>query len=102
MDTVRVEVDSLTFFIPTAFTPDGNGISDIFFVRIAEVMDFELIIFDRWGEQLFISRDVFVGWDGRKQGSGKKLPEGAYVFSFKGTTTDGKEFNKNGIINLIR
>ena len=101
-DTVRVEVDSLTFFISTAFTPDGNGVSDVFYVRIAEVVNFELIIFDRWGEQLFISRDVLTGWDGRKQESGKKFPEGAYVYSFKGTTVDGKEFTANGIVNLIR
>ena len=101
-DTVRVEVDSIIFFIPTAFTPDGNGFNDMFRVRTEELTEFTLIIFDRWGEQIFISRNASMGWDGRMQKSGKQLPQGAYVYSFKGVTSKEEVVEQSGIINLIR
>jgi len=93
-DTVRVEVDSLDFFIPTAFTPDGNGFNDVFMVRAESLTTFELIVFDRWSEKVFISVSVSQGWDGRMQGTGEKMPEGAYVYSFKGTTADGQTISE--------
>jgi len=101
-DTVRVEVDSIDFFVPTAFTPDGNGFNDMFYVRIADMEDFELLIFDRWGEQIFISRSVNNGWDGRNLTGKKNMPQGAYVYSFKATMINGDIINESGLINLIR
>ena len=101
-DTVRVKVDSIIFFIPTAFTPDENGFNDIFKVRIEDMTEFTLVVFDRWGEQIFISRSASMGWDGRMQKSGKKLPQGAYVYSFKGMTIKDEVVEQSGIINLIR
>ena len=64
--------------------------------------EFELIVYNRWGEQLFISQDISTGWDGNNQETGKKLPEGPYVYSLKGTTIDEEKIDLNGIINLIR
>ncbi len=59
-DTVRVDVDSVNFWVPTAFTPDENGFNDAFIIRIKDLETFQLLVFDRWGEQVFISRDVLV------------------------------------------
>ncbi len=101
-DTVRVKVDSIIFFIPTAFTPDENGFNDIFRVRIEDLTEFTLVVFDRWGEQIFISRSASMGWDGKMQKSGKKLPQGAYVYSFRGLTSKEEVVEQSGIINLIR
>lgn len=101
-DTVRVDVDSIKFFVPTAFTPDGNGFNDAFMIRIEDLESFELIIWDRWGEQVFISRDATIGWEGINQTSGDKMPQGAYVYSFKGTDMDGEVTSQSGLINLIR
>ena len=100
-DTIRVKVDSIDFFVPTAFTPDGNGFNDLFYIRIDEVEEFELILFDRWGEQIFISRSVDIGWNGRNAFN-QNMPQGAYVYSFIATLKDGETINNSGLINLIR
>ena len=65
---VRVEVlDLLTVWVPNAFTPNADGINEVFrpVFNLPEVVDYEFMIFDRWGEQIFTSIDPGQGWDGR-------------------------------------
>jgi gliding motility-associated-like protein len=65
--------------IPNAFTPDGDGINDVFrIVLSAEPLDLELLIFDRWGEQLFSSTDPAATWDGTYNGT--PAQDGVYVY----------------------
>ena len=102
LDYLTILVFSPTFWVPTAFTPDGNGIDDVFFVRGEGIQNLEFSVFNRWGEQIFFTRDINVGWDGTRQTSGDKLPAGAYVYQVKGLHTDGTPVNEKGLINLIR
>jgi len=101
-DTVMVKVLKPFFWVPTGFTPDGNGENDIFFVRGEGIKNFEFGIFNRWGEQIFYSKNQTQGWDGKRQISGEELPAGAYVYYIKGDLTNGYPINAKGIINLIR
>jgi len=70
------------FYIPNAFTPDGDGRNDVFRAVLTSqqlsIVNFRLSIFDRWGGQVFHTEDIGQGWDGTK--SGKPCPEGAYVY----------------------
>lgn len=102
-DAVKVTITEPAFWVPTAFTPDGNGSSDVFYVRAEGFnKDFEFAIFNRWGEQIFFTKDILTGWDGNRQANGDKMPEGAYVYHIKGTLTDGTPVDSKGMINLIR
>lgn len=101
-DVVKITVIAPSFWVPTAFTPDGNGSSDVFYVRGEGILNFEFSIFNRWGERIFFTRDILTGWDGTRQASGDKMPEGAYVYQVKGTLSDGTIVNSKGMINLIR
>jgi len=101
-DVMLLTVFEPTFWVPTAFTPDGNGVSDVFYIRGEGILDLEFTVYNRWGEQIFISKDVNVGWDGTRESSGEKLPAGAYVYQIKGMHTDGTAISLKGIINLIR
>jgi gliding motility-associated-like protein len=101
-DKLRLTVLSSDFWVPTAFTPDGNGISDVFFVRGEGIQNFECAIFNRWGEQIFVSRNIENGWDGKRQNGGEELPQGAYIYHIKGTLSAGKQIASTGMINLIR
>jgi gliding motility-associated-like protein len=101
-DTMLLTVLPSEFWVPTAFTPDGNGISDVFFIRGEGIQNFECTVFNRWGEQIFTSRNMHIGWDGKRQNGGEELPEGAYVYHVKGTLATGKQIASSGIINLIR
>ena len=56
----------MTFFIPNAFTPEGNGTNEIFKCYGLNIVDFRMEIYDRWGELLFQSNDIDIGWNGKK------------------------------------
>lgn len=109
-DSVTVIVDfsgtSNTFQMPTAFTPNGDQLNDIFRLKYAgRVEKFELSVFDRWGVLLYTTKDPSDGWDGTL--NGKPEPPGAYVYVMKITsqcspTGSDQEFVKKGSIVLIR
>ena len=61
---------------------------------------YELRVFNSWGQQIFISQDQDIGWDGTFKG--KDQPEGVYIYVFIGETYDGTIIEKTGDITLIR
>lgn len=67
-------------FIPNAFTPNDDGLNDVFKIKYTEPTfnTFNMLIFSRWGELLFESNDLNVGWDGTY--NGKKCPLGTYIY----------------------
>ncbi len=76
--TVTVTIPLL--YAPNAFTPDGNGFNEVFLPVVSGMVaeDHELMIFDRWGQQVFDSTDLTEGWNGALNNSGEILPEGVY------------------------
>ena len=97
-----VVVKTHDYWLPKAFTPNGNGKNDVLFVRGEEIQDFEFAIFNNMGEAIFLSKNIQTGWDGRKQNSGEEMPQGAYVFFVRGSKMDGSIINDKGLVNLIR
>jgi len=67
---VRVK-DVYTFFAPNSFTPDGDGINDVFLPQghAIDMNEYTLYIFDRWGELIFETNDYYEGWDGTLNGT---------------------------------
>lgn len=101
-DAVKITVVEPDFWVPTAFTPNEDGNSDVFYVRGEGMLNFEFTIYNRWGERIFFTKDFYTGWDGTRQSSGDKLPSGAYVYQIRGILSNGKEIDQKGMINLIR
>ena len=85
-DTIRITgcASAIRFYFPNAFTPNGDGLNDVFIPRGSEVVDFHMIIYDRWGQMVFESHDPATGWDGRYKGEYCA----AGVFSFIATYAD--------------
>ena len=71
-----------TIFVPNAFTPDGDGVNDVFRPIFMDVdpTQHELQIFDRWGQLVWRTTDPNEGWDGRHRDGGPVLPQGVYVW----------------------
>lgn len=95
----RLPSDSILtglFFIPNVFTPNGDGVNDIF--RIAGAIECiqELAIYDRWGNELYYTRTAPFLWDGRNA-RGENLPEGAYVYVLR-----LKNYTRSGTVTLLR
>jgi gliding motility-associated-like protein len=79
VDTVLVENDcEPRIFIPTAFTPNGDGLNDELEVRPRFITNFEIFIFTRWGELIFHSNSQEFKWDGTF--NGRELPMGTYAY----------------------
>ncbi|MDG1477699.1 MAG: choice-of-anchor L domain-containing protein, partial [Vicingaceae bacterium] len=72
--------DVFLFYIPTGFTPDGDGLNDEFKVvsEGVEVNNFRMSIFNKWGELIFQTTNPDIGWDGTHKGS--PVPDGVYIW----------------------
>jgi gliding motility-associated-like protein len=102
-DTILVRVEKICgeVFIPTAFSPNNDGINDY-----AKVLNNDCIrsmsfsIFDRWGTRVFFSDDPKKFWDGTYKGT--PMDAGIFIYHFDGFLIDGKTVNLKGNISLIR
>jgi len=89
-----------TWQFPNAFTPNGDGINDYFFLPHLAIKTFQLQIWNRLGELVYSSVSPDAGWDGMN--GSKACPEGIYVFKVEATGHEGQSIHKNGTIMLIR
>jgi len=96
-----VEDNSYSLYSPTAFSPDGDGINDLFKVYGQGMSDFKIEIFNRWGQMIYKSFQLSEGWDGTFKG--KNLPTGSYVYKIKTSEySEEKKIVKTGTIALVR
>lgn len=88
-------------FIPNAFTPDDNGRNDIFKAEAVEVLDFNMKVYNRWGEKIFESNSIEIGWDGTYKGV--DVEPGVYIYTVEAEGIyPNSQVNKNGTITLVR
>lgn len=106
VDTITLEfnvVEDILFYAPNAFTPDGDEHNQVWRIEVAgiDIYDFDLYIFNRWGELIWESHDPYVGWDGTY--NGEQVPTGMYVWRAQVSrlnNDDKEEFQ--GMINVLR
>lgn len=100
-DEVCVEVTTnYNIYIPNIFTPNEDGMNDMFLVYGTGLSDFEMIIFDRWGEKLFSSNDQLKGWDGTYKD--KLVKNDVYPYQIKYKSLDGKKHTKTGHVTVLK
>ena len=107
MDTLVQFLDvvpKVTYFMPNAFTPNSDGVNDFFFGNgITEGMEnFQLTIWNRWGEKVFQTNNPKEGWNGRKNNTGKDSPNGVYVYIVNYTNPRKQNFELKGYATLVR
>lgn len=90
-----------TIFVPSAFTPDGDGINDIFTAKGNAVESFEMQVYDRWGGIVFVSNSIDYGWDG-KNVSGDWANNGFYLYQIATFDRNGRLWVYNEELNLMR
>lgn len=88
-------------YIPNVFTPNGDGINDAFHITAGNMKEFDLQIFNRWGELIFESKSPNNDWTGTSN-SGVKEAEGTYYYILKATDYENKNYSKDGYVELIR
>ena len=88
-------------YVPTAFTPDNDGINDAFFVQTGRLEGYRLIIYNRWGEEVFYSEDTEEVWSGASKSGTHVCPDGVYLYSLRYEDQDGPHLI-HGHVSLLR
>ncbi|MES2566441.1 MAG: gliding motility-associated C-terminal domain-containing protein [Bacteroidota bacterium] len=86
--------------VPNVFTPNNDSVNDIFKITGFNIVDFNCIVFDRWGLQLFSWNDIKKGWDGKV--NGKEATDGTYFYIINAKDIDNKEIKKQGTVTLFK
>lgn len=102
MDSVTITVEEKeVIYLANVFSPNGDGQHDEFMVQGFGISEIELTIYDRWGQAIWRSNDMSIGWDGKDQ-NGKELNTGGFVYTVRGRFYSGKEINESGTVTLLR
>ncbi len=106
-DSIRItvidpdELDCSTLFLPSAFTPNGDGLNDEFGISnpfaVQDMISFE--VFDRWGGRVFYTEDPFGKWDGSFDGNPVNPGVMLYRVRFR---CNGEEKSKTGSVTIVR
>ncbi|HTA28379.1 MAG TPA: gliding motility-associated C-terminal domain-containing protein, partial [Bacteroidia bacterium] len=101
-DTLTKDVYVLEkLVVPNIFTPNGDGINDVFHVEAGSMQTYDIQIFNRWGQKMFEATSPNIDWTGRST-SGVLEADGTYYYIIKATDFDGKQFSLDGYFQLIR
>lgn len=90
-----------SWFVPSAFTPNGDGDNDVFMPVCENVSIRSFEVYSRWGVRVFSGSNNDVRWDGNNQ-EGKPVVSGSYVWKLDAVDPNGKVFSKSGSLSLIR
>jgi gliding motility-associated-like protein len=96
----RIEVVSEELFFPNAFTPNQDGINDVFKPGGNGIVYYRLNIFNSWGQLIFVSNDVAYGWDGSF--NGEPVQTGSYIYQCEVIGSSGRKNSYHGTVTLIR
>jgi gliding motility-associated-like protein len=108
IDTLTRELvinDDLLWFIPNAFSPNQDGINELWKPEgsFIDLSDYRLEIYDRWGTRVFYTTDFDKGWNGSVAGSEFFAQEGIYNYVIKVTSLTTEEaFELTGFVMVVR
>jgi len=94
--------NEITLYVPTGFTPNGDGINDNFQGYGIGISEYSLSVFDRWGSQVFHSDNKDIPWNGLYNSKGEVCPNDVYVYKIKYTDVDGVTHEHVGHVALTR
>ncbi|MDP1747275.1 MAG: gliding motility-associated C-terminal domain-containing protein, partial [Bacteroidota bacterium] len=100
-ETIIIEPE-FEFYIPNAFTPNGDEKNDSFSPKGVFIKEYEMMIFDRWGNLIFFSDDINKGWDGKINRGTEIALQDVYVYSIRVIDFKKEEYLYKGIVTLLR
>ena len=103
-DSMKINIipcDPSSIFVPNTFSPNGDGLHDVLFVRSRALAHMDYFrVFDRWGSMIYEGRDMNEGWDGTI--NGKAAEQGVYIYTVSGKCESGFDVETSGTTTLIR
>lgn len=104
-DTVEHDIfvgTNWTFFVPDAFSPNGDNINDSFNGKGINLTNYDMMIFDRWGTLIFRSRSLTTPWDGKANNGTDMAQQDVYVYKISFNDVFGKPHRFVGHVTLVR
>ncbi len=101
--TITVEIPCFNFNVPNVFTPNYEGVSgvnNVFYIKTINMNSWSILVFDRWGKEMFKSSNPYEYWAGTTEGGGQ-APDGVYYYIITGTC-QGNTYKRDGFVQLIR
>ncbi len=92
----------LNVFIPNAFTPDGDGLNDVFKAEGTFMKSIEMWVFDRWGNTVFHTTEIGTGWDGSDPSADFSGQDLVYSYRIVATGFTGELIDKKGSVTVLR
>lgn len=86
--------------VPSAFSPNGDGLNDELFVRGIGIVTIDFKIFNRYGQMVYSSTDLEEGWDGTL--NGEELNQGVFVYTLEYDLINGQSGEKSGNVTLVK
>ena len=86
-------------YIPTAFTPNGDDHNELFVISGNYINSYSMKIYNKWGEELFVSNSIYKYWDGTFENN--KVQQGTYFYIVEVIGEDGNLFKKSGVIEVL-
>jgi len=95
--------DHYAYYMPSSFTPNGDGVNDVIAPFLADVFDYTFVVYNRWGSLMFFSNEIGSGWDGNDK-NGKECEAGVYVWklNFKKYSDPNLILEYKGTVTLVR
>lgn len=93
-------IPETTLYVPNAFTPNTDGKNDVFKPIVRDVLRYEFLIFDRWGQLVFKTENTEAGWNGKR--NGKPCPIDVYIYQINYAGLDGIDKVVRGHFTLIK
>jgi gliding motility-associated-like protein len=100
--TIEIVVPKSKLKIPNVFTPNGDGVNDVFKIDISGFKKYSLVIWNRWGNNVFESDNPDKMWNGKTNNDGGENPAGTYYYLFNYQLRGEQEQTIRGSITLIR
>lgn len=100
-DSVRVTIRG-NIYVPNSFTPDEDGLNDVFKAEGVDISEFKMEIYDRWGGLVFISENIDDGWNGSRLGGNYYCPAEVYQYRIVARELQGDYFELTGHVTLLR
>ena len=96
--------DIITAYIPNSFSPNADGINDLFNIYSHGIApdNFEMLIFDRWGNKICHTRDLYEGWNGSVNNNGTLVQIDVYVYRFNYKDVKGKKHKAIGHVTIVK
>jgi gliding motility-associated-like protein len=101
IDDVSITLCQADIFVPNVFTPNGDGINDLFTIQETGLKQFTLKVYNRWGNEVAAINEQDLGWNGNNK-DGNNCSDGVYYYLITAKGYDEKEYQYKGFVQLLR